>query len=92
MYFPRVRFNLADESLEENSYDSYAMRKFMRPDYSREDVPDVTTLPRFRHLPGEHDLRKELLRTLNGIPEKKGNIMHGGTIADATIIEAPSPA
>jgi IS5 family transposase len=37
-------------------------------------------------------MQKELFRTLNGILDKKGKIMHGGTIADATIIEAPSSA
>jgi IS5 family transposase len=85
MYFLQVRFNLADESLEANIYDSYAMRKFMRPDYSREDVPDATALLKFRHPHEEHDPRKEPLRTLNGIPKKKGKIMRGGTI-----IEVPS--
>jgi IS5 family transposase len=92
MYFPKVRFNPADESLEKNIYGSRAMRKFMRPDYSREDVPDAAALLHFRHLLEEHDLQKELFQTLNGIPDKKGKIMHGGTIVDATIIEAPSPA
>jgi IS5 family transposase len=40
-------------------------------------------------LPGEHDPRKELLLTLNVILEAKGKIMQWGSIADATIIEAP---
>jgi IS5 family transposase len=91
MYLPRVWFNLADESFEKNIYGSYAMRKFMRPDYFKEDVPDAATLSRFRPLLEEHDLRKELFRTLNGVPEKNGKITRGGTIADAAIIEAPSP-
>jgi IS5 family transposase len=62
----------------------------MRLDYFKEDVPDAATLPHFRHLLEEHGLQKELFRTLNGILEKKRKIMHGGTIADAAIIEAPS--
>jgi IS5 family transposase len=89
MYFLQVWFNLADESLEENIYDSYAMRKFMRLDYLKEDVPDATTLLHFRHLLEAHDLQKELFQTLNGILEAGGKMMHGGTIVDATIIEAP---
>jgi IS5 family transposase len=89
MYFPRVRFNLADG---ENIYHSRAMGKFTRPDYSREDAPGAAALPHFRHPHGEHDPRKELFRTLNGIPEKNGKITRGCTIADAAIIEAPSPA
>jgi IS5 family transposase len=55
MYFLQVWYNPAGESLEENIYGSYAMGKFMRLDYFNEDMPDATTLPRFRHLPGEHD-------------------------------------
>jgi IS5 family transposase len=89
MYFSRARFNSADG---ENIYDSCARGKFTCPDYSREDAPDATALLKFRHPHGEHDPRKELFRTLNGIPEANGKIMCGGTIADATIIEAPSPA
>jgi IS5 family transposase len=90
MYFLQVWFNLADEALEENIYDSYAMRKFMKLDYFKEGVPDATTLLKFRHLLEKHDLQKKLFDTLNGILEKTGKMMHGGTVIDATIIEAPS--
>jgi IS5 family transposase len=78
MYFPRVRFNPADKSIEENIYSSCAERKFMRPDYSREDAPDAAALLKFRHLLEEHDPRKELFRTLNGILEKKGKSCTAG--------------
>jgi IS5 family transposase len=64
MYFLQLWINLAEESLEENIYGSCAVRKFMRPDYFREDAPDATTLPHFQHLLEEHDPRKELFRTL----------------------------
>jgi IS5 family transposase len=90
MYFPQVWFNSADESLEENIYGSCAMRKFMRLDYSREDVPDAAALLHFRHLLEKHKLQKELFETLKGLTDAKVKIMHGGTIVDATIIEAPS--
>jgi IS5 family transposase len=89
MYFLQVWYKLADESLEWHIYDSYAMRKFMRLDYFKEDVPDATTLLKFRHLLEKHNPRKELFDTLNGLMDAKGKMMHGGTIVDATIIEAP---
>jgi hypothetical protein len=73
-------------------YGSRAMGKFTRPDYSRENAPDASALPHLRHPHGEHAPRKELFRTLNGIPGKKGKITRGGSIADATIIEVPSSA
>jgi IS5 family transposase len=53
-------------------------------------VSDATTLLKFRHLLERHELQKKLFDTLNGILEEKGKIMHGGTIIDATIIEAPT--
>jgi IS5 family transposase len=90
MYFLQVWFNLADEALEENIYDSYAMRKFMRLDYYEGGAPDATTLLHFRHLLEKHNLQKGLFETLNRILEEDGKMMHGGTIVDATIIEAPS--
>jgi IS5 family transposase len=90
MYFLQAWFNLADEALEESIYDSYAMRKFMKLDYFKEGVPDATTLLKFRHLLERNELQKKLFDTLNGILEGKGKIMHGGTIIDAKIIEAPS--
>jgi IS5 family transposase len=89
MYFPQVWFYLADESIEENIYGSYAMRKFMRPDYFKEDVLDATTLPHFQHLLEKHKLQKELFGMLKGLMDAKGKITRGRTIADATIIEAP---
>jgi IS5 family transposase len=50
MYFLQVWYNLADEALEENIYDMYSMRKFMKLDYFKEDVPDAAALLKFRHL------------------------------------------
>jgi IS5 family transposase len=92
MYFLQVWYNLADEALEENIYDIYSMRKFLRLDYFKEDVPDATTLLKFCHLLEKHNLQKELFGTQKELPDAKWKMMHGGTIADATIIEAPSSA
>ena len=90
MYLLQVWFNLADEAVEEQIYDSYAMRKFMGIDFTEEGAPDATTLLDFRHLLEKHELQKALFETVNGVLEESGKIMHGGSILDATIIEAPS--
>jgi len=45
-------FSLSDEGVEDAIYDSYAMRRFMGLDFTREQVPDATTLLHFRHLEG----------------------------------------
>ena len=40
----------SDEGIEDVIYDSYALRKFMGINFVDEQVPDATTLLKFRHL------------------------------------------
>jgi IS5 family transposase len=89
MYLLQVWFNIADEALEETIYDSYAMRKFMDLDFCEQGVPDATTLLKFRHLLEAHNLQKAIFEHINQMLNEQGLMMHGGTIIDATIIEAP---
>jgi IS5 family transposase len=90
MYFLQIWFSLSDEMTEESIYDSHAMRKFMRVSFGNEQVPDATTLLKFRHLLEENDLCEKLFKDLNERLESNGCVMRGGTIVDATIIKAPS--
>jgi IS5 family transposase len=90
MYLLQIWFNLSDEMTEDSIYDSYAMRRFMRLDFFEEQVPDATTLLKFRHLLERHGLGKKLFEAINVMLEAKGCMMHGGTIVDATILTAPS--
>jgi IS5 family transposase len=83
-------FNLSDEGVEDAIYDSYAMRHFMRLDFIQEQTPDATTLCKFRKLLFENNIAQLLFTAIKQALEKRGHIMHGGTIVDATIIEAPS--
>ncbi|MFT8887774.1 MAG: IS5 family transposase [Ethanoligenens sp.] len=55
-----------------------------------EDVPDETTLCRFRHLLEKNGLSKLFFDAINCIMIATGNIMKGGAIVDATILNAPS--
>ena len=50
MYLMQNWFNLSDEGMEEAIYDSYAMRSFLKINFIDEQVPDATTLLKFRHL------------------------------------------
>lgn len=51
MYLLANWFALSDEGVEDAVYDSYAFRKFMKVDFlSEEQVPDATTLCKFRKL------------------------------------------
>jgi IS5 family transposase len=90
MYLLQCWFNLSDESTEDAIYDSYAMRKFVGVDFFEEDAPDATTLLKFRHLLEEHDLNKAFFDAINRVMVETGHMMKGGTIVDATILNAPS--
>lgn len=90
MYLLQVWFNLSDEGVEESISDSYAMRKFMKLNFPVEQTPDATTLLHFRHLLEKHNIGEMIFADIKQRLEKSGLIMHGGTIVDATLIQAPS--
>ena len=76
--------------VEDAIYDSYAMRKFMGINFFEQDVPDATTLLKFRHLLEEKGIGKLFFEAINRCLERAGRMMRGGTIVDATLISAPS--
>jgi len=90
MYLLQAWFNLSDEGVEDAIYDSYAMRKFMKMDFMKENVPDATTLLHFRRILEESELGKAMFEAINQVLEANGHFMRGGTIVDATIISAPA--
>lgn len=90
MYLLQIWFNLSDPATEDSIYDSYAMRKFTGIDFLKESVPDETTLCKFRHLLEANGLNKLFFEAINRVMVQTGHMMKGGTIVDATIINAPS--
>ena len=54
-----------------------------------EAVPDETTLCKFRHLLEANGLNKLFFDAINHVMVQTGHMMKGGTIVDATIINAP---
>ena len=90
MYLLQVWFNLSDEGTEDAIYDSYAMRKFVGINFLEEDVPDATTLLKFRRLLEKHGLNKLFFDAINRVLVETGHILKGGSVVDATIINAPS--
>lgn len=91
MYLLPGWFNLSDEGVEDAIYDSYAMKKFMGINFAEEKSPDATTLLHFRRLLEDNGLGAAMFEGINKALESAGQIMHGGSIVDATIINAPSP-
>lgn len=65
------------------------MQKFMRISELDTEVPDATTLLKFRRIIENNKLGEKIFKTINGILEAQGKMMHGGTIVDATILNAP---
>ena len=86
MYLMQNWFNLADEAIEDAIYDSYAMRLFMHLDFLEKQVPDATTLLKFRHLLEREKIGEKIFADVNQRLDAAGLIMHVGTIVDATII------
>lgn len=89
MYLLQTWYSLSDEALEDSIYDSYAMRKFMRLDFTVESVPDATTLCKFRKILVDNGIDKLFFSSIAKYMEENGYMMRGGTIVDATIIDAP---
>lgn len=90
MYLLQCWFTLSDEGVEDAIYDSYAFRKFMGINFLEEQVPDASTLLHFRRMMEESKIGKQLFRAINYVIEQSGYLMRGGTIVDATVINAPS--
>lgn len=60
MYLMQIWFNLSDIAIEDTIYDSYAMRSFIRIDFNEKQVPDSTTLLKFRHLLEQHHIGEKI--------------------------------
>lgn len=83
-------FNLSDPAMEEALYDTPMFREFTGLDMGEENVPDESTILRFRHLLEKHQLNLQILATVNATLTAKGLLLKSGTVIDATLIAAPS--
>lgn len=88
MYLLQIWFNLSDEGLEDAVYDIYAFQRFLGINFMNEQVPDATTLLKFRHLLEENNLCEEFFEDVKERLMRAGLMMRGGTIVDATIIHS----
>jgi IS5 family transposase len=90
MYCLQQWYNLADPAIEESIYDRISFQKFLDIDIVNDQIPDETTICRFRKLLNDHELQKKIFELINKKLEEKGLICKQGSIVDATIINAPS--
>jgi IS5 family transposase len=90
IYFMQQWFNLSDPGAEEALYDSNSMRGFAGIELADEDVPDESTILRFRHLLEKHKLTEAIFAEVRTLLDERRLLLKSGTIVDATIIEAPT--
>ncbi len=88
MYLMQTWYHLSAEGLVEAVYDSYAMRSFLGINFIDEQVPDASTLLRFRHLLEKHGLDKKISLDLDARLRKAGLILHTGVLSDASLWKA----
>jgi transposase, IS5 family len=89
IYFMQNWFNLSDPQAEDSLYDMESMRRFAGIELAEEDIPDESTILRFRHLLEEHRLTEAIFAEVRSLLEEKRLLLKSGTIVDATIIAAP---
>ncbi len=89
IYFMQNWFNLSDPQAEDSLYDIESMRRFAGIELQGHDIPDETTILRFRHLLERHRLTEAIFAEIRSLLEEKRLLLKSGTIVDATIIAAP---
>lgn len=90
VHFMQIWFNLSDPAMEDSLYDSESMRRFAGIELGETDVPDESTILRFRHLLERHNLAQAIFADVRALLEERKLLLKTGTIVDATIISAPA--
>jgi len=90
IHFMRQWFSLSDPAMEEARHDMERFRYFPGIGNWDELVPDESTTLRFHRVREKHKLVPQILQTLNELLRAKGLILHGGTVAEATLITTQS--
>ena len=90
VYFLQQWFDLSDPQAGDMLYDSESMRRFARVELGEDMVPDESTILRFLHLLGQHQLTAQMFDAVKALLTGKRLLLKAGTIVDAAIIAAPS--
>ena len=77
-YLVQNFFSLSDEATEDAVYDSLAVRKFVGISVNEDDIPDKSTICRFRNLLIEHNVQQKIFDHLMTSLTAKGLIMKKG--------------
>ena len=90
IHFLQQWFNLSDPAMEEALYDTPMFRDFAQLDIGEDNLPDESTILRFRHLLETHHLSGQILAAVNAMLTARGLLLKQGTVVDTTLIAAPS--
>ena len=80
-------YDLSDLAIEEALYDRYSFSRFVGLTLD-DDVPDHTTICRFRNLLAEKKVLQKLLDEVNAQLAVQGKLVKSGCVVDATIISS----
>lgn len=89
VHFMQLWFNLSDPQAEDALQDIEPIARFAGIELAEDEVPDETTILRFRHLLEEHRLTEAIFAEVRKLLEDRGLMLKEGTIVDATILSAP---
>ncbi|QLA19015.1 IS5 family transposase [Desulfolutivibrio sulfoxidireducens] len=79
-------YNLSDAAVEECLYDRLSFVRFVRLSLDHDQVPDSSTICRFRQSLLEKNVLKRLLDKLNHQLQRRGILVREGAIVDASVI------
>jgi transposase, IS5 family len=80
IYFMQNWFNLSDPQAEDSLYDIESMRRFAGIELHGHDIPDESTILRFRHLLEQHQLTERIFAEIRSLLEEKRLLLKSGTI------------
>jgi len=81
-------YNLSDMAVEETLCDRLSFVRFVGLSLDHDEVPDATTICRFRQSLVERNILKRLLDKLNHQLERRGLLVREGAIVDASVVSS----
>jgi IS5 family transposase len=81
-------YNLSDAAVEEALYDRFSFVRFVDLSLDHDEVPDATTICRFRQSLVERNVQKRLLDKLNHQLQRRGLLVREGAIVDASVVSS----
>ena len=81
-------YNLSDTAVEEALYDRFSFVRFVGLSLDHDEVPDATTICRFRQSLIERNVQKRLLDKLNHQLQRRGLLVREGAIVDASVVSS----